>query len=733
MEPIHHTSPRVRFGIFEVDLQTEELYKSGMRVKIQNQPFKILSLLLERPGEIVSRDEMQQRLWGGDQTTVDFDHSLGTAMNKLREALGDSADNPRFIETMARRGYRFIAPIRTDPEPTTPKPFLAATLTSQAQVSAEETPPPTERKRTWRHVGMAVAAFLLIALIAGALFLLWFGAVATRFQTPLRISQVTYSGRVFPGEPLQENLGAMATDGSRIYFLQIETGREELMQALIADGETSLLPVPSEIAAPSLGDISPDGSQLVVRNYLIPEAEQPLWVLPTLGGTARSFSNIQAHDATVMPDGKRILYSNGTDLFIANEDGTGSKKFASLPGRAFWLRWSPDGSELRFTLINSLNHTTSLWQVGADGKNLRPLFPDWGHPSSECCGSWTADGKYFVFQSAHNGLDNILVLAKQSWISFREAKPIQITNGPLSYQAPITANTGHRLFFIGRDSRSMLLKFDATLKQFVPYGRMLSSAQLVDFSRDGASVAWINPEDSSLWASRVDGSQRLQLTSSPMEVFMMHWSPDGKRIVLMAREPGKVWRIYTMDAQGGNLAPVLHEARNEADPSWSADGTSIAFGRLPELMAEKSLPKSIYILNLNTKQMTTLPDSEGLFSPRWSPDGRYIVAMTLDQSKLMLYDVAAKSWKTLISRPAHDPVWSHDSRWIYFDDFVAKDQPVYRISVPGGQLEQVAGLESVQPPDALDFRFAGLTPHDVPLVNARISSANIYSMNLSEK
>ena len=732
METVHHTSPRVRFGVFEVDLQTEELYKSGMRVKIQNQPFKVLTLLLERPGEIISRDEMQQRLWGSDQTTVDFDHSLGTAMNKLREALGDSADNPRFIETMARRGYRFIAPIRIDTETATPKPFLAAPLVVHPQISAHEGIPSTARQQNWRHVGMAVAGSFLIALAGVGLFLLS-GVRVEKFQTPLRISQVTYSGRVFPGEPLQENLGAMATDGSRIYFLQIENGREELMQALIADGETSLLPVPSEIAAPSLGDISPDGSQLVVRNYLIPEAEQPLWILPTLGGTARSFSNIQAHDATVMPDGKRILYANGTDLYIANEDGTGSKKFAALPGRAFWLRWSPDGSDLRFTLINSLNHNTSLWQIGSDGKNLRPLFHDWSHPSSECCGSWTADGKYFVFQSAHNGLNNIWVLAKQSWLSWGEPKPIQITNGPLSYQAPITANTGHRLFFIGKDSRSMLLKFDATSKQFVPYGRMLSAAQLVAFSRDGASVAWINPEDSSLWSSHADGSQRLQLTSSPMEVFMMHWSPDGKRIVLMAREPGKVWRIYTMDSQGGNLAPVLHEARNEADPSWSADGASIAFGRLPELMAEKSLPKSIYILDLKTKQMTTLPDSEGLFSPRWSPDGKYIVAMTLDQSKLMLYDVAAKSWKALIARPAHDPVWSHDSRWIYFDDFVAKDQPVYRVSVPGGQLEQVAGLESVQPPDALDFRFAGLTPQDIPLVNARISSANIYSMNLGER
>ena len=99
----------------------------------------------------------------------------------------------------------------------------------------------------------------------------------------------------------------------------------------------------------------------------------------------------------------------------------------------------------------------------------------------------------------------------------------------------------------------------------------------------------------------------------------------------------------------------------------------------------------------------------------------------------MLCDVAAKSWRTLIARPAHDPVWPHDSHWIYFDDFVAKDQPVYRISAPGGQLEQVAGLESVQPPDALDFRFAGLTPQDIPLVNARISSANIDSVNPDEK
>src|SRR3984885_11179 len=101
---------KMTFGLFEVDLQSGELWKAGKKIKIQSQPFKVLTALLEHPGQVVSREELQLRLWGRD-TIVDFDHSLGTAINKIREALGDSADNPRFIQTLARRGYRFIAPV----------------------------------------------------------------------------------------------------------------------------------------------------------------------------------------------------------------------------------------------------------------------------------------------------------------------------------------------------------------------------------------------------------------------------------------------------------------------------------------------------------------------------------------------------------------------------------------------------------------------------------------------
>lgn len=716
----------IRFGLFEADTDTGDLRKAGVRVRIQAQPFRILAMLLDRPGEVVTRDEIQQRLWGND-VIVDFDHSLGSAINKIREALGDSAENPRFIETLARRGYRFIAPVIA-PVSATPVPEGSRSDSDSPTIPYVAQEPP-EHGRSW--LPWFIAAFCAaLAIGLGA----WMWLRNTDLHKPLRISQVTFSGKVFPGEPLQENFAATATDGSRIYFQQFENGQTVLAQALIANGEISTLTVPSEISAPSLGNISADESELLLRNDLLPEADQPLWIIPTIGGTARNFSNTTGHDATWMPDGKHILYAAGTDLFVANDSGTEPKKFAALPGRAFWLRWSPDGKLLRFTLVNPLNHATSLWQISSTGKNLHPLLPKWSNPASECCGSWTSDGKFFVFQSHHNGANNIWALQKRAFLDrWLPVTPVQITNGPLSYLAPITSKTGTRIFFIGLDTRSLLLKYDRASQQFIPYGKALNAAALVDFSRGGSSVAWINPKDDSLWCSRTDGTQRLQLTAPPFEVFMMHWSPDGRRIVLMGREPGKLWRIYIVDAQGEDILPVLNETRNEADPDWSPDGKSLVFGRLPDIMAEKSLPKAISIVDLRTRRVTILPNSEGLFSPRWSPNGRYIVAMPLDESKLMLYDTAEHVWRTLIARPAQDPIWSSDSRWVYFHDFMATDQPVYRVSVPDGKLERIAGLRSVRPLDVLDFRFAGLAPGDVSLVSARISSANIYSLDLGDR
>ncbi|QNI30665.1 PD40 domain-containing protein [Alloacidobacterium dinghuense] len=711
------TGSKVHFGLFEADLRTGELYRSGIRVRLQAQPFRVLSILLLNAGEVVSREEFQERLWGKN-TVVDFEHGLGTAINKIRDALGDSAENPRFIETLAKRGYRFISPVSFAPP-------QAAHVPLPERLPQAETPLQTEKKARSSVPGWLVLSICGLAGIAVGVGVFW---AVSRTQVPsLQISRVTSSGRVSPGDTFLEDLPVTVTDGVRVYFPELENGRITLAQALIANGKTSTLTLPDEIVAPLLGDISPDGSKLLIRNHISAEAEQALWIVPTLGGAARQVSGVLAHDATWMPDGAHILYANGDGLWLVGENGESPQRLATLHGRAFWMRWAPNGNSLRLTLLNSDTHTTSLWELGSHGENPHQLLAGWNITASECCGSWTADGKYFVFQSRHNGSNNIWMLRAQS------GSPVQLTFGPLDYQAPITSRSGNRIFFIGTDTRSELMEYSPPSKSFLPFGERLRTANRVAFSRDGKWMAWISTGDNSLWRSRIDGSEQVQLTTSPMEVFMMQWSSDSSELAFMAREPGKVWQVFLIGSDGGNLHRLLHEDRNEADPDWSPDGREIVFGRVPALMGETAESKAISLVDVASGKVTTIPGSQGLFSPRWSPDGRYIAALSLDMMRVMLYDTTTQSWRLLCQQSAADPVWATDSKSLFFHTYVQRSQAIFRVTVPDGKLEHVTDLSDLHFADVLGYQFAGNTPSNAPLVNASMSTANIYSTYIRER
>jgi len=706
---------RVQFGIFEADFTTGELRRSGVRVRLQSQPFKLLSVLVEHPGEVVSRETLQIELWGAD-TTVDFDHSLGIAVNKLREALGDSAENPRFVETLARRGYRFIAPVRFPDQHPTPDLHLVAAPVPLAQ--------PHPAARVWLWLSICLAA--LCAALALALF------VRVPARVPYRVDQVTFTGHVLDNDLDVESFSSSASDGTRIYFSHMDNGSPVLAVALAANGEISHFHLPY-IGAPLIGSLSPDGSKLVVRSHLQAEPEQPLWVLPTLGGDSRRVPNVLAHDATWMPDGQRLLVANGSDLTIVGPDGSDSHRLLTVPGRAFWLRWSPDGKRLRFTVRDPKSQTSELWEANADGTNLHPLLPNWSQPASECCGNWTPDGNYYVFQSSRDGTGHsqIWALRERPWY-LADSRPRQITNGPLDYQAPSTAPGGDRIYFIGATSQYQLLRAMPKASTFTTLDQNLSAAALAEYSRDGKWIAWLNASDNSLWRSRADGSERIELTTPPLRIFNMRWAPDSRRLAIMALEPGKPWKIYLIDAEGGKLSPILNEDRNEADPTWSPDGNSIVFGRLPDRM-DSSQPKAIYQIDLNTHRTVEVPGSAGLFSPRLSPDGRYIAAMPMDQSALMLYDRTNQHWTILAKHGVGDPTWSHDSRFVYFQDFLEPGKPVYRVPVPEGKPELVSTIQSLLPISAIDYRLIGLAPGDLPIVTARTPDVNLYSVDLNQK
>jgi Tol biopolymer transport system component len=431
-----------------------------------------------------------------------------------------------------------------------------------------------------------------------------------------------------------------------------------------------------------------------------------------------------------MPDGNTIVYASGPDILITHNESSEAHVLTTVPGRAFWLRSAPDGSRLRFTVIDPATRAASLWEFTFADKKARPLLPSWSNPTSECCGNWTQDGKYYVFQSNRVEGSNIWVIKEKSWFGAPAHAPSQLTAGPLNFLGPVTSRHGSRIFFIGAHKRSQLRRYDAATHQFVPYLREISMAGRTEFSRDGTRVAWISTSDGALWQSRLDGSQRLQLTSRPMRVFMMRWSPDATSIAFMGKEPGKTWKIYSISAEGGRPQVVSEEARSQADPDWSPDGKTIVFGRSSEYMAEDSTPKAIQMVDIATKAVSVVPGSEGLFSPRWSPDGRYLVAMPLDQRKLMLYDVAGRKWSEIGSGSFNNPVWSKDAKSIYYQTY-DPGSPIRRLQLTGGRIEEIADFRNLQPGGTVGYW--GIAAEDAPVVSFHFLTADIYSVDWTSR
>jgi dipeptidyl aminopeptidase/acylaminoacyl peptidase len=559
-------------------------------------------------------------------------------------------------------------------------------------------------------------------------------------RKPYQVSQITYSGGVFSNEPDVEGFSSSAGDGTRLYFSHIENGSSVLAVALVANGEIGHFQLPPEIGAPLIGSLSPDGSKLVVHGHLQALPEQPLWIVPTLGGNTHRVPKVLAHDATWMPDGNTLLIANGSDLMVVGEDGSDPHRLLTVPGLAFWMRWSPDGRRLRFTLQDAKRQTTDLWEVAADGSNPHRLLPGWNQPAAMCCGNWTADGQEYVFQSMRAGHSQIWAQREGPWYVL-DRRPRQITNGPLDFEAPSTvlsASGGHRIYFIGVNSQIELLQAMPHSTAFNALDQNLNLASLAEYSPDGRWVAWLNSADGYVWRSRVDGSERIQLTAPPLRIFSMKWSPDNKRLALMAEEPGKPWKLYLVDSDGGKLTPLVDQDRdeadrNEADPNWSADGKTLVFGRLPDRMDSETQPKAIYLLDIASRKVTEVPGSTGLFSPRLSPDGRHIVAIRLDQRALLLFDRETQRWTTISSHGAGDPIWSHDGRSVYFQDFLEAGKPIYRIAIPDGRLEQIATINNLRPILASDYRLLSLAPGDLPVVSARTSTVNLYSVDLNER
>src|SRR5439155_23027599 len=193
------------------------------------------------------------------------------------------------------------------------------------------------------------------------------------------------------------------------------------------------------------------------------------------------------------------------------------RKLTTVSGLANWLRFSPDGTRLRFTLTRTTDNTSSLWEMRADGSTLHPLLPDWHTvPGEDACGMWSPDGRYYFFVSSISGVPSVWALRENAWLFHRSRPvPVQLTTGPMFFGPGVPSLDGKRLLADGWLLRGELVRYDKNSRQFVPFFSDISITDL-DFSRDGHWVAYVTWPEHTLWRSRIDGSERLQLTSAPV-------------------------------------------------------------------------------------------------------------------------------------------------------------------------------------------------------------------------
>jgi Tol biopolymer transport system component len=400
----------------------------------------------------------------------------------------------------------------------------------------------------------------------------------------------------------------------------------------------------------------------------------------------------------------------------------------SLPFPAFALKWSPQHRILRFTLADHAHDTQYLWQIkGTDGQPEPVSFVS----SGACCGSWSADGQIYVFLVKDGLRYDIWALRDPPDLATSiRSKPFRITSGPVNYHWPVASPNGSAVFAIGEMMRGELVRYDFGDKEFKPFANGIRGLE-ADFATDGTRLTYSSYPERTLWTARADGGDPIQLTFPPMAAVQPHWSPDLKQIAFMGQLPDKPRRVYVISAEGGAPVEVGGSSGHQGVPTWSADGSKIVYGDLMLGRAAKEM--RIHVVDLKSKVVSDLPESEGLWSPRWSPDGRYIVAMTSDFHELRMFDTSTQSWRGLAAAQNLDfPIWSKDCRSIFFKatgmfrPYVGTaTASIYRLDLGNDTVHKLLSLDGFE---ETDIPWYGVTPEGAPLALRAVRVEEIFSL-----
>lgn len=722
------SAPRLltlKFGPFIVDVRSGELRKNGIRIRLQEKPLRVLAALAEQQGQIVTREDLKKRLWA-DETFVDFETGLNTAVSKLRDALSDSSEKPRYIETIPRRGYRFVATVEIADENGASSPEISTTIVEapagpeplvggETGAADETTRPVQSRAAIW---GRAVVVAIFLAL----LFTIWW---LTPLPEPrvLSIYPVTSTGK-------QDFFARPATDGVRIFYVQRAGDHYDTMQASVNGGEARKMEAPFRNTL--IWDVSPDGSHYLSTSFEHRGDPAPLWSWPATGSPPVKLGDLMSGSAVWSPDGKMIAFHAGHDLLVANADGSGKRTLGTFREEPDYPTWSPDGSRLRFTLNDPDHDEHSIWEIRADGSGLRSTSLGAAKLANVCCGAWTPDGRYFIFQEMNHESDRLwAVREKGEWWRRSPRGPFPLVSGLTGSFSPLVGRDGKHLYFYKSDPQMDLHRLDVAsgnFLAFLPNVRPMMSS----FSRDGERIAYVDLITGGLCRSLTNGQHMSETPLAGMKVAFPRWSPDGRMIAFTGVPFGKPPNVYVIPAEGGRPEPVAPGVDGISNPDWGPDGRTLVVERDAPVAQTKDAKSTLEFIDLKSRQLKGIPGSENLRLARWSPDGRFLAGVGGEGGDLEIYDIAANRWNIV----AHGhlfamPAWSAGSEHVYYQDVLSGGEPLFRLNVGSGKIERVADFQNVLDSGVYRSIFDAIAPDGSPIVVFQRGSGDIYGAVVS--
>jgi eukaryotic-like serine/threonine-protein kinase len=583
--------------------------------------------------------------------------------------------------------------------------------TSDRTVAATASAEPGAKKTVrGRIAGRLGAAALATAVVIG--LVMWLSGPSA----PPRVvgsKQITDDG-------LQKF--GFVSDGNRIYVNESSGNQQFVGEVSTAGGQVAQLDTHLSVMG-----VSADGSELLARDT--GPGIVGLVSVPLPKGMPRRLGDVKAAGGAWGPEGK-LYFSRDKDLYIAEHDGSSPRKLATMPGTITYLSFSPDNKRMSLTIGNELNATTANWEANADGSDAHPLYPEWGGLPQECCGNWTPDNRYFVFESQRGGGDDIYVRDERLPFWKKQPKaPMKLTAGPMYFGIPLPSKDGKKLFVVGVQPRGELVRYDAKSSEFVPYLGGISAGE-VDFAPNGQWITYVSYPDDSLWRSKPDGSDKLQLTYRPMRAALPHWSPDSKTIAFTGSRPGKLWKTFLVPADGGNSEEITSENLAESDPAWSPEGL-LAFSRNDQVHPENM---ELKLYDRKTRKLSTIPMSEPVFGPRWSPDGKSMAVISSDNTRLLLMDMETHKMRNLADGMGEIGYlsWTRDSEYVYFDTLITPEPAFYRVRVKDAKIEKILELKNVR---VLTGQFGpgswtGIDPNQNALFVRDLSVQEIYALDV---